>query len=88
MRSIVKVVVKNNSYYLSSLYPCKWTEYISCATFYDSYEDARSQLNGRVYQLASSFEDEDFSIDKIVIITYDEGKVVDTRKYLERGGIR
>ena len=82
MRCIVKLKIGRDTYYLESLFPCKWSYFISSAKIFESVEQARDELRSRHYQLINSLGDFQESLNGAVIDCYDNGVLKETVKYL------
>lgn len=82
MRCIVKLQIGKDTYYLESLFPCKWSYFISSAKLFESVEQARDELRSRHYQLMNSLGDSEEALKSAVIDCYEDGVLKETVKYL------
>lgn len=82
-KSIVKLTLdKGDQLYLKSLFPIEWTEFISEANCYDSFEDAKKKLNEQYYRLSVNLHEIGVLMERISINTYIDGKFSSTMKYI------
>ena len=81
MKIRVEVEIKNREkYYLVNLFPVKWTNFVSSATYYNSIEEARSCLNSRFYNISESLGN-DQDIIKTIQFVFIENGVETGREY-------
>ena len=80
----VRVELKygNEIYYLISLFPVKWTQFISSARNYSSVEEARDMLNTRYYQLSDLMTQD--MISSIEIVSIENGVEINRERYTRR----
>lgn len=82
-KSIVKLTLgKGDQLFLKSLFPIEWTEFISEGVWYNGVAEARTKLNERHYQLSISLQEMEASVERIDILTYHDGKLQSTTKYI------
>lgn len=84
MRCIVRLDINAERYYLTSLFPCKWSTFISSAMGFTDLDDARDQLNSRHYQLVGSVDGYEELVNDIIIDTYENGKLISSDYYIRR----
>ena len=68
--------------YLVSLFPIKWTEFISSAKNFSSPEEAISMINSRYYQLSEIMAQD--MISSIEIVTLENGIEINRQRYIGR----
>jgi len=86
MRSIVKVLIGNDKYYLSSVYPIKWSQFISEAKGYQDEDEARMQLNFKFGRISDSLHNDYNNIKNIIIDTYEGEVLISSHTYLNMEG--
>lgn len=85
MNCIAQLSIGNRKLYLSSLYPIQWDEFISVAEIYNGFDELRTKLNSRHYQLTKNLDELGASVFDIEFIGILNGKTVKQEKYI--GGI-
>lgn len=82
LKSIVKFKMGKDDYYLESLFPIKWSAFISSAKSFENENDARLQINSRYTQISEMLNHDCVYINSIMIDTYDDGKLISSAPYI------
>lgn len=84
-KSYVKINMGKDLYYLESLFPVKWSAFISSARIFEGEYDARMQINSRYGQISEVLNHNCDYINSIMIDTYNNGKLVSSTYYIKGG---
>lgn len=86
-KSYVKIRMGKDLYYLESLYPVKWSAFISSALSFNDECDARIKLNQRYGQISEALNHNCTYINSIMIDTFNNGTLISSKSYIEGGDI-
>lgn len=85
MNCRVELSLNSEKRYLESLYPVKWTAFISSSLIFENERIAREHLNTRYSSLLTSLDNNQSLVSQIVLVTMDNGKIISINNYI--GGI-
>lgn len=84
-KSYVKTKIGNELLYLVSLFPVKWSNFISSAKIFETEDNARECLNSRFSKISESLNHNTQCINNIMIDTYEDANLIQSCYYI--GGI-
>lgn len=74
-KCIIRLDTRTGQYlYLRSLFPIRWTEFISESEYFDNIEEARFKLNARYHSLSKDLVDRELSARDISILQFVDNK--------------
>jgi len=82
LKSIVKFKIGKDDYYLETLFPVKWSAFISSARIFENEDDARLQVNSRYGQISEALNHNCTYINSIMIDTYNNGVLISSAPYV------
>lgn len=86
-KTYIKICMGKDLYYLESLFPVKWSAFISSAKAFENECDARMQIDSRYGQISEMLNHNYTIINSITFDTYNNGILISSISYTKGGDI-